>query len=39
MSHISTYFKEAGTSNTKYYLLNPRWNQEQLYAYLEQRVF
>ena len=35
MSHISVYFKEVWTTNTKYYLLNPRWNQEQLYAYIK----
>ena len=35
MTHISTYFKEAWTSNTKCYLINPIWNQEQLYAYLK----
>ena len=35
MPHISTYFKEAWTSNTKYYLINPIWNQEQLYDYLK----
>ena len=35
MPHISIYFKEAWTSNTKYYLINPIWNQEQLYAYLK----
>ena len=34
MSHISIYFKEAWTDNTKYYLINPIWNQEQLYTYL-----
>ena len=35
MQHISIYFKEAWTDNTKYYLINPIWNQEQLYTYLK----